>query len=384
MSSAGRRWLRFRGKCLSVAGWARELGIPSGALSARLKRGWSVTRTLSTPKRLRERKLRFRNKALSIADWARELGLSHSVLSNRLSRGWPVRRALGTPLRQVSLVEHNGERRTVAGWARKLRFSAHAIRSRLGAGWPVSLALTPLLCHTGNAGGLARPDYDYLRRLAQRGAGWHSFRSLLAKGQCPGTDDMARLRYMAARGLLSKRERPGRLVEWRLTARGRRVLTRPPPRVLGIQSLVHRHSHKSQPITHNGRTQNLSAWACELGVSRQTLHQRIKRGWKSNRVLSPVLVHPARRGYRGAVLSFRSLTVLAQLAKLGAGWHTGQAFTLGDTNNRRHYGILALKQVGALLQRRDGGLTYYQISPKGRRLLRRHQRRGTLFTGQQA
>jgi hypothetical protein len=43
------RILLFRGKSLTMAEWARELGFKVSLLKGRLRRGWSAERTLSTP-----------------------------------------------------------------------------------------------------------------------------------------------------------------------------------------------------------------------------------------------------------------------------------------------------------------------------------------------
>lgn len=47
-------FLEFNGRRQCVSAWADELGIPSDAIRARLKRGWSTEKTLSTP--IREHK----------------------------------------------------------------------------------------------------------------------------------------------------------------------------------------------------------------------------------------------------------------------------------------------------------------------------------------
>jgi len=43
------RRLTFKGRTLTISEWAREAGISSHTISARLERGWSVTLTLTTP-----------------------------------------------------------------------------------------------------------------------------------------------------------------------------------------------------------------------------------------------------------------------------------------------------------------------------------------------
>lgn len=41
----------------------------------------------------------------------------------------------------------------------------------------------------------------------------------------------------------------------------------------------------NRPITFNGKTQNLTQWAEELGINRNTLHTRLNRGWSVERAL---------------------------------------------------------------------------------------------------
>lgn len=42
-------WVEFNGEKLSVADWARRLGMDRGTLANRLKAGWSIERALTTP-----------------------------------------------------------------------------------------------------------------------------------------------------------------------------------------------------------------------------------------------------------------------------------------------------------------------------------------------
>jgi hypothetical protein len=63
--------------------------------------------------------------------------------------------------------------------------------------------------------------------------------------------------------------------------------------------------HKGErPITHNGRTQSLSAWAREVGMAMPTIHRRLSVGWTIEAALTcPVVssnpVKPKEAGSRG-------------------------------------------------------------------------------------
>lgn len=43
-------WLEHDGKKMIISNWERELGLNSGVIKRRLKRGWSIAEALSTPK----------------------------------------------------------------------------------------------------------------------------------------------------------------------------------------------------------------------------------------------------------------------------------------------------------------------------------------------
>lgn len=50
-----------------------------------------------------------------------------------------------------------------------------------------------------------------------------------------------------------------------------------------------RNTRHNRMLTHGGRTQCLSAWAEEIGISKKTLHMRLSKGWSVARALTQKL-----------------------------------------------------------------------------------------------
>lgn len=96
--------LTFLGRTQTVTDWAAELGIAAPTLDARLQRGWSLEKALSTlgesssRKKHAHRMLTYNGETLSLAEWNRRLGCSPTTILCRLKNGWSVERALATPV----------------------------------------------------------------------------------------------------------------------------------------------------------------------------------------------------------------------------------------------------------------------------------------------
>ena len=95
--------LEFQGKTQSLALWAREMGLTRAAIQYRLHRGWSMERTLTTPKNLRTGRIpaliEFRGEKLSLGDWATKLQIPWDCLQRRiLYYKWTIEKAFTTPV----------------------------------------------------------------------------------------------------------------------------------------------------------------------------------------------------------------------------------------------------------------------------------------------
>lgn len=82
----------LRGEVVDLKTACRRLGLNYGMVRNRIKNlGWSIEAALKTPKtprnRYRAKLITFSGKTLSIAEWAREMGVEYKALYGRLYRG---------------------------------------------------------------------------------------------------------------------------------------------------------------------------------------------------------------------------------------------------------------------------------------------------------
>jgi len=95
------RLITLRGETKTVAQWARDLGISSGALHQRLKGGMKIEEALrAQPLRRGRQTSRFvtlQGETKTLELWAKELGVPISTVYQRIASGWPEDEALTTP-----------------------------------------------------------------------------------------------------------------------------------------------------------------------------------------------------------------------------------------------------------------------------------------------
>jgi hypothetical protein len=95
------RKIEFRGECLTIAQWARKIGVLDSTLRLRLSNGWSIEKTLTTPvEHDRHRTIKFRGETLTIAQWARKFRMHPSTLYYRLQKDWSIEKTLTTPVKK--------------------------------------------------------------------------------------------------------------------------------------------------------------------------------------------------------------------------------------------------------------------------------------------
>lgn len=151
------------------------------------------------------------------------------------------RRRLAAPPR---LLTHEGRTQCVAAWAREIGLLRQTLDNRLAKGFTVAEALT---------------TPKHVRRAT----------AVEVDGELVSPTELARRAGLSGR-TVRRRVRQG----WPkvdVTSPPRQ----PPPPPPG-----------SALLTHQGRTQSKSAWARELGISRQTLHERLKAGFTVEQALT--------------------------------------------------------------------------------------------------
>jgi hypothetical protein len=140
------RIIEFQGRSMSLAQWAREIGLARGALETRLNSGWTVERALIEPTGALKSNtvmMEYDGRTLPLQEWAKLVGIPMATLHKRRQAGWSDERALTTPTDRVRRVEWNGETRTIGEWAKVTGISRTLLHQRLGSmGWSVEKALT--------------------------------------------------------------------------------------------------------------------------------------------------------------------------------------------------------------------------------------------------
>lgn len=100
------RCIEFDGETKCLVEWAEALGIPSGTISARIRRGWSVEQALTTTTvraqlgvAHNQRLITFNGETHNIKEWAAIAGMNHHTLHQRLTRHrMPFEEAITRPV----------------------------------------------------------------------------------------------------------------------------------------------------------------------------------------------------------------------------------------------------------------------------------------------
>ena len=89
---------------LNINEWGRKLNIKPTAITERLRRGWSIEKTLTTPCKsyTKETKLwKYKGETKNLSQWAKTLDLDYVALHARIRMSWEFTKAVETPFRNL-------------------------------------------------------------------------------------------------------------------------------------------------------------------------------------------------------------------------------------------------------------------------------------------
>jgi hypothetical protein len=86
------------GKTMLLQEWAELLDINYEVLRSRYKRKWTPERILTEPIESRQNTrnvtIEFNGQSMTLAEWAKYLGVNYYTLESRISRGWTIEKSL--------------------------------------------------------------------------------------------------------------------------------------------------------------------------------------------------------------------------------------------------------------------------------------------------
>lgn len=88
--------------------------------------------------------LTYNGLSMNLAQWTEYLGINKNVLSKRLKRGWSIEKTLTTPVKSedVIILTYNDMSKTFNEWSDYLDIKAYTLRRRYYDGWSVKEILT--------------------------------------------------------------------------------------------------------------------------------------------------------------------------------------------------------------------------------------------------
>lgn len=265
--------ITFKGETHSVKEWSEKTGLSHATMSARF-RNWPIERAITEKSnaikkseesvRAVSKYIKFNGETLKISDWARKLNIHLSSLRERLER-WPLEKALTTEKITISnlngktginnpiskMITFMGETKNISEWANTLNISVSTLLERMDK-WPLERALT-------------EPK--------------NKIRTLTFNGETKRVSEWSKETGISVSVINSRLRK-----NWPI----KDVLTKPPNNKDKNNPMFGKSGKKSprsRLICFNNKTQNLSDWAKELGISTETLRERLDK-WTITRALT--------------------------------------------------------------------------------------------------
>lgn len=95
--------LTHNGETMPISAWAERLGVDDKPIRFRIRRGWSTERALTEPVRDMpnfRKTITHDGVSLTHSQWGERVGLAGGVISKRLRIGWSIEKTLTTPSRK--------------------------------------------------------------------------------------------------------------------------------------------------------------------------------------------------------------------------------------------------------------------------------------------
>jgi hypothetical protein len=89
----------YKGETMTQAEFARKYNLDYELFRHRMKKGWSLERSMQPAKQ--KELLTYEGTTKTVTEWAEEKGMTYHQLKKRLMRGWSTEKALNQPLRKV-------------------------------------------------------------------------------------------------------------------------------------------------------------------------------------------------------------------------------------------------------------------------------------------
>lgn len=138
------RLFTLDGKTQNLMAWAKHAGLSYTTLAGRLNKGMPLAEAIASPAKPRDRELEHRGERLTVAQWAKRLGIPAPRIYRRLAAGWTVEATLTEEMQGERRLTCDGENLPVSRWAARLGIPKDTIYKRLQYGWTEeeSLSLT--------------------------------------------------------------------------------------------------------------------------------------------------------------------------------------------------------------------------------------------------
>lgn len=292
-------FVTFQGETHSLREWAKSIGISSGLLWDRLRRGWSLQRALSNmdgrTTKINNRNITFNGVTKHVGQWSREVGIATSTICARLEKGWTAKEALTTSPTSKSHCRYEGltskyktEYHAWIGMIKRCQSPKHSAWKNYGgrgiqvcARWLGDDGFLNFLTDMGSKPSprltLDRidndenyePDNCRWATMTQQSRNKRTNVFLRFKGESRCINEWAEIIGVPPTRILQR-------LDTGLTAAEALTLTTKDIR-----------DRKLIRLSYDGQNLTIAQWAERLGISRGLIESRIARGWPIARILSP-------------------------------------------------------------------------------------------------